>query len=107
MSIAAETKARQPQQLTFRGGLKDFALALLVLAVLGGAIFTTVWRRLAFIEMGYEIRNLEKTESELLRLQHELEIEKAMLTNPERIERVARDKFGLKEPEPGQIRILP
>lgn len=107
MTVAAETKARQAQRITLRGGLKDFIFALLVLALLGGAIFSTVWRRVAFIEMGYEIRKLERAESELLRLQHELEIESAMLTSPERIEKAARDRLGLREPEPGQIRILP
>ena len=30
-----------------------------------------------------------------------------MLSSPERIEKVARDRFGLREPEPGQIRVLP
>jgi len=107
MSIAAETKARQVERVTLRGGLKDFAIALLVMVVLGSAVFVTVWRRVAFIEVGYEIRKLEKTESELLHLQHEMEIERAMLSSPERIEKVARDRFGLREPEPGQVRVLP
>ena len=107
MSVAAETKAKHSDRITFRGGLKDFVFALLVLAVLGGAIFSTVWRRVAFIDLGYEIRKLEKREAELLRLQHELEIERAMLTSPERIEKVARHRFGLREPGPEQIRILP
>ena len=107
MTVAAETKARQPEGIILRGGLKDFALALLVMALLGCAIFVTVWRRVAFIEMGYEVRRLERTESELLHLQHEMQIEKAMLSSPERIEKVARDRFGLKEPEPEQIRVLP
>lgn len=107
MTVAAETKARQLEGIILRGGLKDFALALLVMALLGCAIFVTVWRRVAFIEMGYEVRRLERTESELLHLQHEMQIEKAMLSSPERIEKVARDRFGLKEPEPEQIRVLP
>ncbi len=107
MSVAAETKARQSERINLRGGLRDFALALLVMVLLGCAIFITVWRRVAFIEMGYENRRLEKTQSELLHLQHEMEIERAMLSSPERIEKVARDRFGLREPKPGQIRILP
>lgn len=107
MSVAAETKARQSEGIILRGGLKDFALALLVMALLGCAIFVTVWRRVAFIEIGYDVRKLEKTESVLLHLQHEMQIEKAMLSSPERIEKVARDRFGLKEPEPEQIRVLP
>ena len=107
MSVVTETKARHPERIALKGGLKDFAFVLLVITLLGCVIFVTVWRRVAFIEIGYEIRKLEKTESELLRSKHEMEIEKAMLSSPERIEKIARDRFGLKEPEPGQIRILP
>jgi cell division protein FtsL len=107
MTVAADTKIRQSEGISLRGGLKDFALALLVLLLLGCAIFLTVWRRVAFIEAGYEIRKLEKSESEFLHLQHEMEIERAMLSSPERIEKVARARFGLREPEPGQVRVVP
>jgi cell division protein FtsL len=107
MTVIADAKTRQSERITLRGGLKDFALVLLSMVVLGSAVFITVQRRVAFIDVGYEISKLERTESELLRLQHEMEIEKAMLTSPERIEKVARDRFGLKEPEPGQIKVLP
>jgi len=107
MTVATDTKARQSDRIILRGGLKDFALALLVMVVLGSVIFMTVWRRVAFIEIGYEIRKLERTESELLHQKHEMEIERAMLSSPERIEKVARDRFGLREPEPGQVRVLP
>ena len=107
MSVAAETRARQAENLTTRGGLRDFAFLLLLVALVGCAVFLTALRRVAFIEMGYEIRQLERKESKLLHLQKELEIEKAMLSSPERIEKVARSRFGLREPEPGQIRVLP
>ena len=107
MTVAAETKIRQSERISLRGGLKDFALALLVLVLLGCAIFITAWRRVAFIDVGYEVRKLEKNESELLHLQHEMEIERAMLSSPERIEKVARARLGLREPEPGQIRVVP
>ena len=107
MTVAAETKARQSEHINLRGGLKDFAFALLIIVVLGGVIFMTAWRRVAFIEAGYEIRRLEGIESELLHLQHEMEIERAMLSSPERIEKVAREKFAMKEPVPGQVRVLP
>jgi cell division protein FtsL len=107
MTVAAETKVRQSDRISLRGGLKDFAFALLVLVLLGCGIFLTAWRRVAFIDVGYEIRRLEKSESEFLYLQHEMEIERAMLSSPERIEKVARARFGLREPESGQIRVVP
>ena len=42
MSVAADTKARQAERITFRGGLKDFAFALLMMDHSGIAIFVTV-----------------------------------------------------------------
>ena len=107
MTVAAETKSRPAAAVAFKGGLRDFILALLVMVLIGCAVFVTVWRRVAFIEIGYEIRKLEKAETGLLHQQKELEIEKAMLSSPERIEKVARAKLGLREPDPGQIKVLP
>jgi cell division protein FtsL len=107
MNIATEVKARQRGRIAVKGGLKDFALALIILALAGCAVFVTVWRRVAFIDIGYEIRSLESEESQLLHLHKEMEIEKAMLSSPERIERYARSRLGLRDPEPGQIRTLP
>ena len=52
MSVAAEVKARQSEKITLRGGLKDFALVLLVMVILGAAVFITVQRRVAFINVG-------------------------------------------------------
>jgi len=107
MDIATEVKARQEGRIAIRGGLRDFILALIIVAVAGSAVFVTAWRRVAFIDIGYEVRNLESEESRLLHLQKEMEIEKAMLSSPERIERIARTKLGLTDPEPGQIRTMP
>jgi cell division protein FtsL len=36
----------------------------------------------------------------------ELEIERAMLSSPERVERVARERLGMIQPTPEQIRIV-
>ncbi|UCG38631.1 MAG: cell division protein FtsL [bacterium] len=90
-----------------RSPLKALALALALVALIGCTVFVTAWRRVAFIDIGYEIRQLEGAESRLLHLQNELEIEKAMLSSPERIEKVARGRLGLTDPGPEQIRKLP
>lgn len=107
MDIATQTKAGQKGRIAVKGGLKDFTLALLIVALAGSAVFITVWRRVAFIDIGYEIRSLESRESRLLHIQKEMEIEKAMLSSPDRIEAIARTKLGMTDPEPGQIRTLP
>jgi cell division protein FtsL len=107
MNIATEARGGSRGRIAARGGLRDFALALLFVALAGSAIFLTAWRRVAFIDIGYEIRSLESRESRLLHIQKEMEIEKAMLSSPDRIEAIARTKLGMIDPEPGQIRTLP
>ena len=79
---------------------------LVLVLVIGAFIFVTVWRGLAFINVGYQIRGLERKQSELLNMNRELEIERAMLSSPERVERVARERLGMMEPTPAQIRIV-
>lgn len=107
MEIAAGVKVQRREREGFRGGMRDFAFALLVMVLAGSAVFMTAWRRVAFINVGYEIKQLEELESRYLHLQKELEIEKAMLNSPERIEKIARTRLGLGDPEPGQVRTLP
>jgi cell division protein FtsL len=107
MNTVVEAKTVPGERGTLRGGLRDFAVALIIVVLAGSAVFVTVWRRVAFIDMGYEIKKLESQESRLLHLQKESEIEKAMLSSPERIEKIARDRLGFVDPEPGQIRALP
>lgn len=87
-------------------GTRELLLGILILLLLGAFIFVTVWRGLAFINLGYQIRGLERKQAELIHLNRELEIERAMLTSPERVERMARDKLGMIEPTPDQIRIV-
>lgn len=106
MDACARVNVQRREREAFRGGLRDFAVALLIVALAGSAVFATAWRRVAFIDIGYEIKQLEELESKYLHLQKEAEIEKAMLSSPERIERIARGRLGLTDPEPGQVRTL-
>lgn len=107
MEIAAGAKVQRKEMAALRGGLRDFFFALVIMLLAGSAVFVTIWRRVAFINVGYEVTQLEELESRYLHLQKELEIEKAMLESPERIEKIARGRLGLTDPEQGQIRKLP
>lgn len=105
MSVLAHARTESRTRPVIRS-LRDFILVLTVAALIGGAIFMTAFRRMAFIGVGYEIRSLQNREAELVNVKKELEIEKAMLSSPERIERVARERLGMIEAEAGQIRIV-
>jgi len=87
-------------------GLRELLACLVLLLVIGGFISVTVWRGVAFINVGYQIRDLERKQAEFLQLNRELKIERAMLSNPERIESAARSMLGMTEPSPDQIRMV-
>ncbi len=84
-------------------GLRELIIVLLIAVLAGAGIFVTAWRGFAVIDLGYQIRELEKDEAREAGLNRELEIERAMLNRPERIERIARERMGMTEPVPGQI----
>lgn len=62
-----------------------------------------VWTRIHAISLEYGIASLERD----IRIQQqqlkELSLEAAFLSRNERIETLARNKLGLREPAPGQI----
>lgn len=105
MDTLAEAKIQSGQGVRWRGA-REYFLILCLSICLGAGILLSVWSGIAFINMGYEIRALEQREGELLHLNRELEIEKGMLTSPERIEKVAREKLGMTDPRPDQIKVI-
>jgi cell division protein FtsL len=105
MDVLADTKIQGGQGIGSRN-LLEYFLILVLTVCLGGAIFLSVWKGLAFISLGYEVRALEREEGELINLSRELEVEKGMLTSPERIEKIARKQLGMINPGPDQIRVI-
>jgi cell division protein FtsL len=76
-------------------------LVVIVLMSLLALLF--VWSRIHAISLEYEISRLERD----LRTQNqqvkELSLEVAFLSRDERIETLARNELGLRDPVPGQI----
>ncbi len=105
MGAVADVKGREKQSVA-SFGLRETLLASVAVMLIGCAIFLTVWRRVAFVNAGYEIRVLEKKTAKLHNQKRAMEIEKEMLSNPVRIEEFARKRLGLAEPLAGQIRIV-
>jgi cell division protein FtsL len=61
-----------------------------------------VWQHFSAIEIGYHVE-VQKQQVEQLREQNrQLRLSEAQLTNPDRIDRVAR-QLGLNEPQAGQV----
>jgi len=65
-----------------------------------------VWSRLQVTNLEYEIASLGSEMAKLQREGQTLRIEVASLENPSRIERLARQKLGLKRPSAAQIKLV-
>lgn len=74
-------------------------------AVIGVALLL-VWQRLRVVHLGYVLSTAAKLERRLEQENRELSLELATLTSPERLEAMAR-RLNLREPEKGQVVVLP
>lgn len=66
-----------------------------------------VWLRLQVVHLGYVLSTASKLQNQLEQENRELKVELATLTSPDRLDKVARTRLGLTDPEKGQIVILP
>jgi cell division protein FtsL len=89
-------KADDPER---RREMRTFTAVMSVLFVL---VMVYVWQHFSAIEIGYHVE-AQKLQVEQLREQNrQLRLSEAQLTEPGRIDRVAR-QLGLNEPQPGQV----
>ena len=73
-----------------------------VMAVLFALVMLFVWQHFSAIEVGYHVES-QKSQVELLREENrQLRLTEAQLTDPGRIDRIAR-QLGLDAPQPGQV----
>lgn len=101
--VARERPARKG-----RVGHRRSVFWIVVLAVgLIGLVWLHVWLRLQVVQMGYVLSTTSKLQSRLEQENRELKIELATMTSPDRLESLARRRLGLRQPEKGQVIVLP
>ena len=65
--------------------------------------FLCVWQHARIINLGYELSQVKKQEEILINKNRSLELEQAKLIKNQNIERLAKDKFNLREPKEDQL----
>ena len=91
-----------------RAGRRRGVFLIIILAVgLMGLVWLHVWLRLQVVHMGYVLSTTSKLQSRLEQENRELKIELATMTSPDRLESLARRRLGLRQPEKGQVVVLP
>ncbi|WP_084214163.1 cell division protein FtsL [Terriglobus sp. TAA 43] len=89
-------KADDPER---RKEMRSFTVAMSILFLL---VMTYVWQHFSSIEVGYNIE-AKKLQVEKLREENrQLHLTEAQLSDPDRIDRIAR-QLGLDTPQPGQV----
>jgi cell division protein FtsL len=88
-------------------GRKNVFLIVVLAVGLIGLVWLHVWLRLQVVQMGYVLSTTSKLRSRLEQENRELKIELATMTSPDRLESLARRRLGLRQPEKGQVIVLP
>lgn len=87
-----------------RRSVRARALAVFALtAFFTSAALAHVWVRLQVVRLGYQISHETEREKRLLQVHRKLQVERALLRSPERLERLARDRLNLTMPDPSTI----
>jgi cell division protein FtsL len=89
-------KADDPER---KREMRTFAAVMSVLFVL---VMVYVWQHFSAIEMGYNIEAQKVQVEHLSEQNRQLRLSEAELTDPERIDRIAK-QLGLAAPQPGQV----
>ena len=90
--VEADDPERRREMRTFTG----------MMSVLFVLVMVYVWQHFSAIEIGYHVE-AQKAQVEQLREENrQLRLTEAQLTDPGRIDRIAK-QLGLSEPEPGQV----
>ncbi|MCC6139534.1 MAG: cell division protein FtsL [Nitrospira sp.] len=76
-----------------------------MLAVTAGLclVFVFVWERVDTVRLGYQVERLKHEKVVLERERDELKVKFSALSSPDRIAKVATEKFGMSLPQPGQV----
>lgn len=80
------------------------AIAIFVWLLLSG--FGYVWCRVQVVKLGYQLSDSHQLHTRLLNDNKKLHLELARLKAPERVQRIAIEQLGLKQPTKDQIVVL-
>ncbi len=89
-----------------RKGSPTFFPALLVCGALAATGVFHAWQRVEGLRLGYRLGEVTAEHRALLSANEHLRLEVAMLKAPSRIERMARDHFGMAPPRPSQVIVI-
>ena len=84
-------------------GLRDYIIVTALAAMFLFGLFAYGWQHYQWIQYGYRIEEAQKKAKRLAEIGRQLRLERASLSNPQRIDSIARKQLGMVVPAPGQL----
>jgi len=81
---------------------REMRMFTMTMTLLFALVMVYVWQHFSAIEMGYQIEAQKTTVEQLREQNRQYRLTEAELTEPHRIDRIAK-QLGLDEPQPGQV----
>jgi cell division protein FtsL len=82
---------------------RDYIIITALAAVFLLGLFAYGWQHYQWIQYGYRIEEAQKKKEQLAEIERQLRLERASLSNPQRIDSIARKQLGMMVPAPGQL----
>ena len=84
-------------------GHRDYIIVTALAAMFLFGLFAYGWQHYQWIQYGYRIEEAQKKMQRLSEIGRQLRLERASLSNPQRIDSIARKQLGMVVPAPGQL----
>src|SRR5215831_16074943 len=82
---------------------RDYIIVTALAAIFLFGLFAYGWQHYQWIQYGYRIEEAQKKKEQLAETGRQLRLERASLSNPQRIDSIARKQLGMVVPAPGQL----
>ena len=82
---------------------RDYIIVTALAAMFLFGLFAYGWQHYQWIQYGYRIEEAQKKKEQLAEISRQLRLERASLSNPQRIDSIARKQLGMVVPAPGQL----
>ena len=89
-----------------RTDLRPVLTAILVVASFAAVGLFHTWLRIEGLRIGYSLSQATTEQRALVRENERLRLEVATLEAPDRIERIARQKLGMRQPRAGEVIVV-
>jgi cell division protein FtsL len=85
---------------------RELLMVAVTALVLAAAVLAYGWQHFEMIRLGYRMEELRMERERLVKVHRQLQLERAALASPDRIEAIAAGRLGMVEPSADQFVVI-